>query len=407
VLGRPLTDAECAALLQPFGLAPQDKGGGSGLALHVARGVAGAMDGDVWIEPRGGLSGGTRISLRVQLRAAPRGVPLGASPSHDAPQRLLPSKRSSPPPTPQAQRRQAPLETPPSSPPPELQLTSRMLECLMHTSDDLFTVCELVQPAPDAPPPPQLRAAYLSPNAMRVLGREAEDLLTRDLLTELLPAPEDRAVLAAAACAAAAGEHKQQLLVPHVRMAAAGGGTMACEVAGCASNGALYLVIRDVRARTAAEAALRAFVLATSHDLREPCNAVLVAASLLERRGCVASSSEARFLVAAIRSSCSLLLGIVVNVLTARQLETGALTLNRVVFDPTELIEDVLQACGAARPTRAGGITWARALGDYLPRLLEGDRDRVAQTLQNLVRAFGLSALRLRISSMPLTNVRD
>jgi signal transduction histidine kinase len=106
VLGRPLTQEECDTLLQPFGLAPHDKGGGSGLALHVARGVARGMGGDVWLEPRGGRGGGgesgeesecTRVALRVRLCAAPRGAPLGESPRcRHAPLQRLPSQGSMP-----------------------------------------------------------------------------------------------------------------------------------------------------------------------------------------------------------------------------------------------------------------------------------------------------------------------
>jgi hypothetical protein len=37
------------------------------------------------------------------------------------------------------------------------------------------------------------------------------------------------------------------------------------------------------------ELALRAFTLATTHDVRECCNAVLVSSAMLERRACTAS----------------------------------------------------------------------------------------------------------------------
>ena len=74
------------------------------------------------------------------------------------------------------------------------------------------------------------------------------------------------------------------------------------------------------------------------------------------------------------------------NVLAAKQLEAGALApAARVVFSPRELVDNVLQACRPGCPTAgAGGITAERAAGDFLPALAEGDRDRIAQVLQNL-----------------------
>jgi hypothetical protein len=44
-----------------------------------------------------------------------------------------------------------------------------------------------------------------------------------------------------------------------------------------------------VRARKSVELALRTFTLATTHGVRECCNAVLVSSAMLERRACIAS----------------------------------------------------------------------------------------------------------------------
>jgi PAS domain S-box-containing protein len=367
VPGRPLTRKECNVLLTPFGLAPSDKGGGTGLALHVARGTAQAMGGDLKLEPRGGAEGGTRIAMHVQLLAtASAAASLGAPPPSES---QSPSASSAPssPSTPTQQ-----LEAAPRCAAPEL--TSRMLECLMTTSDDVFSVCQA----------DGQRIVYVSPNVERVSGgRTAAGLIGRPL-SELVH-PDDRSALVTALTAAFASEQKPVLL--HYRRLVADGGSVATEAAGCMSDGLLFLVCRDVRARMATEAALRAFALATSHDLREPCNSVLVSTSLLQRRACVAASADCRFLVGAICSACGLLLGIVTNVLTARQLEAGALTLNHVLFSPAELIDAVLQACRSGCNTASmAGIAWERGLGDLVPAVVEGDRDRLAQVLQNLVR---------------------
>jgi len=115
------------------------------------------------------------------------------------------------------------------------------------------------------------------------------------------------------------------------------GGTIWCHTSGLCVDDQLFLVCRDMRTIRSVELALRAFTLATSHEMREPCNAILVATAVLERRACVAAVEEeeedetaaaaafngsksppidARALVACIRSACSLLLGIVGNVLS-------------------------------------------------------------------------------------------
>ena len=80
---------------------------------------------------------------------------------------------------------------------------------------------------------------------------------------------------------------------------------------------------RDTRTRTSVELTLRAFTLATSHDLREPANTILVSSAVLGRRACVAGApaaqqplpagamppeTDAHALVNAIRGACGLLL---------------------------------------------------------------------------------------------------
>ena len=98
-----------------------------------------------------------------------------------------------------------------------------------------------------------------------------------------------------------------------------------CHTVGLCKGDLLFLVCRDTRTRTSVEVALRAFTLATSHDMREPCNTILVSAAVLGRRACVAapagatgseqqadavpSETDAHALVTAIRGACGLLLG--------------------------------------------------------------------------------------------------
>ncbi len=76
-------------------------------------------------------------------------------------------------------------------------------------------------------------------------------------------------------------------------------------------------------------------------------------------------------------------------------MEAGELTLQRAVFSPARLVAEVMQACrlgcaAVAAATGGGGIeldTACGAGGEPLPPLVEADRNRIAQVLQNLVRA--------------------
>jgi signal transduction histidine kinase len=177
----------------------------------------------------------------------------------------------------------------------------------------------------------------------------------------------------------------RHMLVSH-RHRMRSGAYLWCDTAGYTDGRYFYLVCRDVRNRKAVEAALRAFTLSTSHDLREPCNAILVCVAMLERRACVAADNDAAFLTGAVRASCGLLLGIVANVLTAREVEANELQLDTRIFCPEAVLSDVLTACRMA--CAAGGETtlvWDRTPGDLLPPLLEGDPSRIGAVLQNLL----------------------
>ena len=242
-----------------------------------------------------------------------------------------------------------------------------------------------------------MRLVYISPNVQRRMCFTQEDLLGRDMLD--FCHPDDQAAMAKAVKAALVGAEAGaslgamgKLLCQHRNLAGVPGpegpSYLWCETAGVTDGQFFYLVCRDVRVRKAVEAALRAFTISTSHDLREPCNSILVAVSMLEQRASVLQDDEAHFLVKAIRASCGLMLGIVTNVLTVRQVEAGELLLCNVVFNPTTVIEDVLHACrmGCTAHVGAAGIQWHKDVGNHLPELMEGDRDRVAQARACCVR---------------------
>ena len=65
-----------------------------------------------------------------------------------------------------------------------------------------------------------------------------------------------------------------------------------CRAVGMFAADALYLVFRDVRPTKTAELALRAFTLAASAELREPCNTIAVVLPVLARRPCIAAGAR-------------------------------------------------------------------------------------------------------------------
>ncbi len=403
--GRPLTLDEVDILLSPFGLIPPDKGGGTGLALFVARGLARAMGGDLEIDCH--RKDATLISMRIPLRVAdPSMLPV----AYPAP----PEAAHAGAPSPEEARGHAPQATPPS---PELELSSRMFECLLKQSDDVFAICRVAQ-LPDAAL--SVRVEYISPSVERGLAFCQQSVVGQDLLD--VCHEDDRAAFSAAIGAAFRGDGPEghQLLCMH-RSVTASGNSIWCHTAGLCQGDLLYLVCRDVRARKSVELALRAFTLATTHDVRESCNAILVSVSVLERRACIAAldspaspprppagrkpptagthALDASFLVSCIRAACGLTLAIVGNVLTVPQVQAGELTLQRDVFSPTDVVGDVLQACRlgcAAANVPGAGIEWEDSREEApLPPLVEGDRCRLSQVVQNLVRV-GLLLLRTR-----------
>ena len=138
--GRALTAQELDSILTPFAMLPADKGGGTGLALYVTNGLARAMGGS--LEVQAGRQDGTLLRLRVPLRVPEGATPPDFTPAAAAgpaeffpvpepdPARLLPQRRAS----------ELSMHVADAA---ELQLTSRMFNCLLASSDDIFAQCTL------------------------------------------------------------------------------------------------------------------------------------------------------------------------------------------------------------------------------------------------------------------------
>jgi signal transduction histidine kinase/CheY-like chemotaxis protein/HPt (histidine-containing phosphotransfer) domain-containing protein len=142
--------------------------------------------------------------------------------------------------------------------------------------------------------------------------------------------------------------------------------------------------IREIsKTKEEAEAANRAkssFLAMMSHEIRTPLNAIIgFAEILLQRR----LSKDIRREVEKIRSSGSMLMGLVNNILDISKIEAGNMELTPVPYMVPALINDVLQL----NLVRIGSkpISLELKMDETLPVSLEGDELRVKQILNNIL----------------------
>lgn len=165
--------------------------------------------------------------------------------------------------------------------------------------------------------------------------------------------------------------------------------------------GMMQATIRDISARVAADARLRAtraqleaalheartagsakgeFLANMSHELRTPMNAIVGLARLLEESQL---GQRERGYVARMRTAAHSLLGMFGNLLDFSRIDAGQLTLERIPF----CIDDVLASVAVLHGPGAWGkgVELAFAVDPALPALLQGDPVRLEQVLLNLI----------------------
>jgi len=137
--GRAMTEAECDVMLSPFGMAPLDKGEGTGLALFIARSHASAIGGNLLLEQ--GRKTGVALKLSIPMLQA------------TAESKLI---KSAP-----ALKQSLSGATPDTGPTEQLELgepvaalrqvaeqlgeplLARMFEYLVNNSEDTFAICSV------------------------------------------------------------------------------------------------------------------------------------------------------------------------------------------------------------------------------------------------------------------------
>ncbi len=140
---------------------------------------------------------------------------------------------------------------------------------------------------------------------------------------------------------------------------------------------ALYGALRRAEEANAAKSV---FLANMSHEIRTPLNGVLGLAELLDEAVC---EPEQKRMVGTIRESGEALLGILNDILDLSKIEANKLSLEEMVFRPSDLARRVEALHGLRAEEKGISLTVLTGPGADRPRL--GDQHRLLQILHNLV----------------------
>jgi len=146
------------------------------------------------------------------------------------------------------------------------------------------------------------------------------------------------------------------------------------------ARAALQQLSADRDAALAATAAKSDFLASVSHDMRTPLGGILGMTELLLQ---TPVSEQQRDFLKTLSRSAEALFALVNDLLDISKIEAGKLELERIAFDPRELVQDALRV--VALPAERKGVALRTDIEPALPRALVGDPARLRQVLLNLL----------------------
>ena len=129
-----------------------------------------------------------------------------------------------------------------------------------------------------------------------------------------------------------------------------------------------------------ANVAKSAFLATMSHEIRTPMNGMMVMADLLAASELPAAQKRYANVIA---KSGQSLLAITNDILDFSKIEAGKMDLENVVFDPAEIVDDVVSLF--AEQARTSGLDLAAYVAAETPRCIKGDPIRLQQIIGNLI----------------------